>query len=86
MQNQAVRKIAVTFKTRPIIAMETELAIPPVGVRLDNLWWKYASRWISMPYNHPIREELPTSLQRTKDNEKIDRQKDTSWNRNGNKY
>lgn len=36
IQNQAVNKIAGAFKTTPIAALEAELAITPVKIRLNH--------------------------------------------------
>lgn len=57
-----MRKIAGAFRTTPIPVLESELAIPPVNNRLDNLHRKYAARTIRMPLIHPIHKQLPESF------------------------
>jgi hypothetical protein len=56
LQNKAIRSILGAFKTTPIAALEAEAAIPPTGLRLNQLKRRYSLRLISAPEYHPLRQ------------------------------
>ena len=59
LQNSALRKILGSFRTAPIGALEIELNIPPVEIRINRKIQKYALRTIKMTENHLIRIRTP---------------------------
>jgi hypothetical protein len=54
IQNQALRKIAGAFRTTPIAALEAEIALYPVDIRLDLRNRNYATRLLTLPDTHPL--------------------------------
>ena len=72
IQNQALRKIAGAFKTTPIAALEAELGLLPVDIRLDLRQQNYTIRLLSMPDTHPLLPLCPNTFPKTLDNERDD--------------
>jgi ribonuclease HI len=62
VQNSALRKILGAFRTTPIVALQTEAALPPVHVRLQHAQRRYAIRILTMPKDHPIRRQCPVTF------------------------
>lgn len=60
--NQALQKIAGAFRTTATATLGAEIGILPIEVRLESFHRKYATRILTMPPTHPIRELLPNSF------------------------
>lgn len=81
-----MRKKTGVFRTTPIAALETELAILPVNIRLDQTQRMYAMRTISMPATHPIRKLLPETFPGAEDQEEDNENRHTHWYQKNNKH
>jgi ribonuclease HI len=82
IQNQALRKIAGAFRTTPIAALEAEIGLFPVDIRLDLRSRNYATRLLTLPDTHPLLPLCPNTFPKTPDNEREDpprRSKFTPW-------
>lgn len=75
-----MRKIAGAFRTTPITALEAELAIPLVNIRLNQHQRKYTLRTTAMENNHPIRQLLSDTFPGTENPEKEINNRHTQWN------
>src|ERR1700704_7181214 len=72
IQNQALRKIAGAFRTTPIAALEAEIGLFPVDIRLELRNKNYATRLLSLPDTHPLLPLCPNTFPKTTDNERED--------------
>ena len=83
IQNQALRKIAGAFKTTPVAALESELGLLPVDIRLDLRQRNYTIRLLSMPDTHPLLPLWPNTFPKTLDNDRDDptNKRFTPWHR-----
>ena len=82
IQNQALGKIAGAFRTTPIAALEAEIGLFPVDIRLDLRRRNYATRLLSLPDTHPLLPLCPNTFPKTLDNEREDpprQSKFTPW-------
>src|SRR3978361_2479789 len=72
IQNQALPKIAGAFRTTPIAALEAEIGLFPIDIRLDLRTRNYAKRLLSLPDTHPLLPLCPNTFPKTLDNERED--------------
>jgi ribonuclease HI len=72
IQNQALRKIAGAFRTTPIAALEAEIGLLPVDIRLDLRHKNYTTRLLTLPDTHPLLPLCPNTFPKTPDNERED--------------
>ena len=72
IQNQALRKIAGAFRTTPIAALEAEIGLFPVDIRLELRRKNYATHLFSLPDSHSLLPLCPNIFPKTLDNERDD--------------
>jgi hypothetical protein len=69
IQNQAICQIAKAFRTISIAAVEAEIGLFPVDIRLHLRSRNYATRLLKLPDTHPLLSLCPNTFPKTPDKE-----------------